>query len=118
MRCRHVKTARTKLEISAAEAVIVAMERVPRHPHIAKNENRFSFIEATPVASLQPMNEKRLINKANGSIIVGYARAENGAGGRQHTGSWSTGRCRSGLPEGVCGKAAAPPRPGDGADTV
>ena len=84
VRCRHVKTARTKLEISAAEAVIVAMERVPRHPHIAKNENRFSFIEATPVASLQPMNEKRLINKANGSIIVGYARAENGTSGRQH----------------------------------
>ena len=72
-----------QLEISAAEAVIDAMERVPRRPHIAKNENRFSFIESTPVASHQPMNEKRLINKANGSIIVGYARAENGAGGRQ-----------------------------------
>ena len=47
----------------------------------------------------------RLINAANGSIIVGYARAEKGAGGRQHKGSWSIGRFRSGLPEGVCDKA-------------
>lgn len=30
------------------------------------------------------MNEKRQTNAANGSIIVGYARAENGASGRQH----------------------------------
>ena len=60
------------------------MERVPRRPHIANNENRFSFIVATPVASHQPMNEKRQTNKANGSSIVGYARAENGADGRQH----------------------------------
>ena len=29
---------------------------------------------ATIVASLQPINEKRQINAANGSIIVGYAR--------------------------------------------
>ena len=94
------------------------MERVPRRPHIAKNENRFSFLESTTVASHQMMNEKRQTNAANGSSIVGYARAEHVADGRQHTGSWSTGRCRSGLPEGVCGKAAAPPRPGDGADTV
>ena len=39
---------------------------------------------ATIVASLQPINEKRQINAANGSIIVGYARAENGTSGRQH----------------------------------
>ena len=51
---------------------------------VAKNENRLSFIVATPVASLQPINEKCQINAANGSIIVGYARAENGASGRQH----------------------------------
>ena len=51
---------------------------------VAKNENRFSFIVATLVASVQPKNEKRQINAANGSIIVGYARAENGAVGRQH----------------------------------
>ena len=38
VRCRHVKTAGTKLEISAAEAVIDAMERVPRRPHIAINK--------------------------------------------------------------------------------
>ena len=82
MRCRHVKTARTKLEISAAEAVIDAMERVPRRPHIAKNENRFSFIESTTVASHQMMNEKRQTNAANGSSIVGYARAEHVADGR------------------------------------
>ena len=44
----------------------------------------------------------RQINAANGSIIVGYARAENGTSGRQHKGSWSIGRFRSGLPEGVC----------------
>ena len=49
----------------------------------------------------------RIINAANGSIIVGYARAEKGAGGRQHKGSWSIGRFRSGLPEGVCDKAVA-----------
>ena len=60
----------------------------------------------------------RIINAANGSAIVGYARAENGAGGRQHKGSWSIGRFRSGLPEGVCEKALAAPGPGDGADTV
>ena len=49
----------------------------------------------------------RQINAANGSIIVGYARAENGTSGRQHKGSWSIGRFRSGLPEGVCEKAVA-----------
>ena len=48
---------------------------------VANNENRFSLIVATPVASVQPKNEKRQINAANGSIIVGYARAENGASG-------------------------------------
>ena len=74
---------------------------------VAKNENRFSLIVATPVASVQPKNEKRQINAANGSIIVGYARAENGTSGRQHKGSWSIGRFRSGLPEGVCDKAVA-----------
>ena len=51
---------------------------------VANNENRFSLIVATPVASLQPKNEKRQINAANGSIIVGYACAQNGASGRQH----------------------------------
>ena len=60
----------------------------------------------------------RQINAANGSIIVGYARAENGTSGRQHKGSWSIGRFRSGLPEGVCDKAEAAQRPGDVADTV
>ena len=74
---------------------------------VANNENRFSLIVATPVASLQPKNEKRQINAANGSIIVGYARAEDGTSGRQHKGSWSIGRFRSGLPEGVCEKAVA-----------
>ena len=29
---------------------------------VAKNENRFSLIVATPVASVQPKNEKRQIN--------------------------------------------------------
>ena len=53
------------------------------------------------------MNEKRQTNAANGSIIVGNARAENGTSGRQHKGSWSIGRFRSGLPEGVCEKAVA-----------
>ena len=33
-------------------------------------------------------------------------------------GSWSKGRFRSGSPEGVCDKAVASQRPGDGADTV
>ena len=51
---------------------------------VANNENRFSLIVATPVASLQPKNEKRQINAANGCIIVGYARAEDVASGRQH----------------------------------
>ena len=51
---------------------------------VANNEYRFSFIVPTSVASFQPKNEKRQINAANGSIIVGYARAENGASGRQH----------------------------------
>ena len=51
---------------------------------VAKIENRFSLIVATPVASLQPMSDKRLINEANGSIIGGYACAENGTSGRQH----------------------------------
>ena len=74
---------------------------------VANNENRFSLIVATPVASVQPKNEKRQINAANGSIIVGYARAEDGTSGRQHKGSWSIGRFRSGLPEGVCDKAVA-----------
>ena len=60
----------------------------------------------------------RIINAANGSNIVGYARAENGTSGRQHKGSWSIGRFRSGMPEGVCDKAVASPGPGDGADTV
>ena len=58
------------------------------------------------------------MKSANGSIIVGYARAENGAGGRPHKGSWSIGQIRSGLPEGVCAKAAAASGPGDAADTV
>ena len=101
------QTARTKLESRAAEAVIGGMELGHVAPHIANNENRLSFIVATIVASLQPINEKRQINAANGSIIVGYARAEKGAGGRQHKGSWSIGRFRSGLPEGVCDKAVA-----------
>ena len=48
---------------------------------VAKNENRFSLIVATLVASVKPKNEKRQIKAANGSIIVGYARAENGASG-------------------------------------
>ena len=51
-------------------------------------------------------------------VFVGYARAENGTSGRQHKGSWSIGRFRSGLPEGVCAKALAAPGPGDVADTV
>ena len=51
---------------------------------VAKIENRFSLIVATPVASVQPKNEKCQINAANGSVIVGYARAENGADGWQH----------------------------------
>ena len=46
---------------------------------VANNENRFSLIVATLVASVKPKNEKRQIIAANGSIIVGYARAENGA---------------------------------------
>ena len=74
---------------------------------VANNENRFSLIVATLVASVKPKNEKRQIKAANGSIIVGYARAENGTSGRQHIGSWSIGRFRSGLPEGVCAKALA-----------
>lgn len=73
---------------------------------VAKNENRFSLIVATLVASVQPMNEKRQTNVPM-EVFVGYARAENGTSGRQHKGSWSIGRFRSGLPEGVCDKAVA-----------
>ena len=83
---------------------------------VANNENRFSLIVATLVASVKPKNEKRQIKAANGSIIVGYARAENGTSGRQHKGSWSIGRFRSGLPEGVCAKALAASVPGDVVD--
>ena len=32
------------------------------HHSVANNENRFSLIVATPVASFQPMNEKRQTN--------------------------------------------------------
>ena len=36
VRCRHVKTARTKLESRAAAAVIGAMERVPRRTALSE----------------------------------------------------------------------------------
>ena len=36
VRCRHVKTARTKLESSAAAAVIGAMELVPRRTALSE----------------------------------------------------------------------------------
>ena len=64
------------------------------------------------------MNGKRHKKRSQWKDIVGNARSVERNERTAEQGSLSIGRSRSGLPEGVCEKAVASQRPGDGATTA
>ena len=75
-------------------------------------------IDATNPLCRQANNASAPPSGKEGDDSVSPARSGERNERTTAQGSWSIGRYRSGLPEGVCDKAVAAQRPGDVADTV